>query len=579
MLPVITNPPASQTVAAGANATLSVGATGTGLSYQWLFNGAARTGATNQSLTISNVQPADVGAYTVRVRNSALQEVESQAAILEIGPLAGVQSVAKYQDLFGLPPNNGFAAGKSKNLVAAVNEVGFIPVGQGTTASQILNNRESVSGAVDCGVIGGSARWVGLTPTSDGTLIIDTAGSGIDTVLAVFTNNPANLLDPLVPIDCATNAAVGGQNAVQFQARQGVEYFVAVDGNNSAQGVIHCNWRFGLPPVLAGLPTLVPALRAARDGSVTLVVNLSQADPYPDFQWLHNSTQRTGATRQSLTLFHLQPQDAGEYSVVVSNLVGVATGQVAIVMVDVLHLRLTDSRFDSGTEGWTVAGQAGAAPPDFGLVPNVSGGYLSAHDTTGGATWYWRAPIGFLGNQSAAYGGYLAFDLKQTFSDQQFPESDVILIGGGLTLVFSTSTNPGTDWTSYQVPLSESAGWRLNNLAGRQATQEELLRTLASLTNLLIRGKYSHRLDAGDLDNVALVAPSAPLSAILVSHRVSAHQLVFEWPVLGGFQLEAASTLPFTNWATLAPLSVSNGLNSATIDTSSGSFFFRLSKP
>src|SRR6185295_542579 len=102
--------------------------------------GAARAGATGSTLTIGNVQPTDVGAYTVHVRNSALQEVESLAAILEIGPVAGVQSVAKYADLFGTPSGNGLVAGPSKNLVAATGSGGSIPVSSGTTVSQVLNN-------------------------------------------------------------------------------------------------------------------------------------------------------------------------------------------------------------------------------------------------------------------------------------------------------------------------------------------------------------------------------------------------------------------------------------------------------
>src|SRR5262249_36596527 len=40
-LPVITNAPLSQTLAQGATLTLAVGATGSGLTYQWLFNGSA----------------------------------------------------------------------------------------------------------------------------------------------------------------------------------------------------------------------------------------------------------------------------------------------------------------------------------------------------------------------------------------------------------------------------------------------------------------------------------------------------------------------------------------------------------
>src|SRR5262249_33919305 len=68
-LPVtITNQPSSQTVLLGSNATFSVGVASLAApAYQWLQNGLALTnggrisGATNASLTISNVQSNDAG--------------------------------------------------------------------------------------------------------------------------------------------------------------------------------------------------------------------------------------------------------------------------------------------------------------------------------------------------------------------------------------------------------------------------------------------------------------------------------------------------------------------------------------
>lgn len=51
------------------------------LRYQWRFNGLELSGATNTSLTISNVQPADGGAYDVKI-TSAEGAVLSAAARL-----------------------------------------------------------------------------------------------------------------------------------------------------------------------------------------------------------------------------------------------------------------------------------------------------------------------------------------------------------------------------------------------------------------------------------------------------------------------------------------------------------------
>ena len=69
--PNITGPPVSQIVAAGANVSFTVTSTGTApLSYSWKFNGGPLAGATTSTLTITNVQAANQGDYTVVVSNA-----------------------------------------------------------------------------------------------------------------------------------------------------------------------------------------------------------------------------------------------------------------------------------------------------------------------------------------------------------------------------------------------------------------------------------------------------------------------------------------------------------------------------
>src|ERR1700704_317743 len=68
--PVITTQPKSQTAVAGSSVTFTVAATGTTpLGFQWKFNGANLSGATNLTLRLDNVQPANAGSYSVRVSN------------------------------------------------------------------------------------------------------------------------------------------------------------------------------------------------------------------------------------------------------------------------------------------------------------------------------------------------------------------------------------------------------------------------------------------------------------------------------------------------------------------------------
>jgi hypothetical protein len=82
LAPWITAQPQSQTSTAGTDVTLGVMAQGTGpLYYQWLLNGMALPGATDSSLSLSNIQPAQAGTYTVRVTNLAGSVVSEPAVI------------------------------------------------------------------------------------------------------------------------------------------------------------------------------------------------------------------------------------------------------------------------------------------------------------------------------------------------------------------------------------------------------------------------------------------------------------------------------------------------------------------
>jgi hypothetical protein len=68
--PQIVSQPGHHTVSPGSPVTLSVGVTGSQpISYQWLHDGVEIPGATTNGLTLPNVSAADVGHYTVNVRN------------------------------------------------------------------------------------------------------------------------------------------------------------------------------------------------------------------------------------------------------------------------------------------------------------------------------------------------------------------------------------------------------------------------------------------------------------------------------------------------------------------------------
>lgn len=84
---VITARPLNQSVAVGANVTLSVTAAGAGLTYQWLFNGSPLTGATSATYNIPSAQTANAGTYSVRLTSGS--SVETVSAKLTVGGSPG----------------------------------------------------------------------------------------------------------------------------------------------------------------------------------------------------------------------------------------------------------------------------------------------------------------------------------------------------------------------------------------------------------------------------------------------------------------------------------------------------------
>ena len=82
--PLITSQPSSQTACERASTSLSVSATGAGLTYQWRKNSTNLTGATSETLTLNNVGAGDAGLYDCVISNPCGASVTSNAATLTV---------------------------------------------------------------------------------------------------------------------------------------------------------------------------------------------------------------------------------------------------------------------------------------------------------------------------------------------------------------------------------------------------------------------------------------------------------------------------------------------------------------
>ncbi len=233
--PSITSQPASQTRVAGTTATFSVTATGDQpLSYQWLFNGTNLTdggnlfGSATSTLTITNVNLASAGNYSVVVSN-ALFIVPSANATLTVIP-AATPSVALTELRLlnggsdGAFPFAGLIQGKDGNLYGTAE-------GGGTTFHGTIF-RLTLSGTFSTlysfpGGTNGANPYARLAQTTNGNFYGTTANGGKGGYGTLFrmTNSStvtnlysfANGNDGAYPQSGLTPGADGNFYSVSFQ--------------------------------------------------------------------------------------------------------------------------------------------------------------------------------------------------------------------------------------------------------------------------------------------------------------------------------------------------------------------------
>jgi hypothetical protein len=182
------------------------------------------------------------------------------------------------------------------------------------------------------------------------------------------------------------------------------------------------------------------------------------------------------------------------------------------------------SDFNSSADGWTTivvsAGQTYAVT--YNSAGGNPGGFISVDLSSTLPTPYYfytdrffDAPAKFLGNHNLSYNQNLTFDLQQSSSGTDVTAAEVILTGGGISVVHPVSSSPSTSsWSSYSVLLKET-GWKVGSLTGAAATLNDMKTVLSNITALRIRsqfignftGNYSGRLDNVVLNIATLATP------------------------------------------------------------------------
>ena len=258
-------PTPGQTVPEGSNATMSVTATGSGLSHQWTLNGAPIRGATNTSLTVTDIHIEDVGTYQLETRTTTGRRTLSEPMVLEIGPITEIQSRAKKRDVqfieafYSVPASGGGAM--AMFVTGSTNP--YVSVSAGTSSGiQIINTFGGGSSTGTCAGIASPTRYMGVMPVDDGEFVVHTAGSTVRTALEVH-----RVIDDYGTTRCVDRSE-GLPSYLRFSATRRARYIlVAAADAPGVTGAVQLNWSFGvfLSIATTNVTNAVISWRAPRD--------------------------------------------------------------------------------------------------------------------------------------------------------------------------------------------------------------------------------------------------------------------------------------------------------------------------
>jgi len=343
--PGIQTQPQNLTVTQDQNASFSVVANGSApFSYQWYFNGAAMSGATNASLTLNDVQPAQAGSYTVMVSNP-VGNLTSQAAALTVNVPPSIttqpqsqwvtpgQNIAlsvaasgtatlTYQWYF-----NGSSLGHTaRSATLTVNNIGSNNLGNYTV---VVQNQWGSATSVVATLAFMVPPEITTQPQSE-TLIL---GQNAEfSVMATSTGTPSYQwsLNGTALFE-ATNATL---SLTDVQATNAGSYVVVVTNNAGSTTSAVATLTVLVPPGLQTQPNNVAVIQS-QNASFSVVANGSAPFSY---QWSFNGTAMSSDTNAILTLTNAQTTQAGSYTVVVMNPAGSVTSQVAVLTVYIPHV-------------------------------------------------------------------------------------------------------------------------------------------------------------------------------------------------------------------------------------------------
>lgn len=392
--PAIASQPQPQTVNVGQSANFSVIASGTApLGYQWQFNGGAIAGATQSSYTKNGVQLADGGNYSVVISNGVGITNSSNALLTVISGGGGNSTNILAQWNFNITTNTTsplpsvgsgtsalvggatatFAGGSTTDTNAsnnAWNTTSYPAQGAGNKTRGAQFNvstvgYQNISLRWDQKLSNAASKYTRLQYSTNGIDFVDFNLITISNTTTAFESK-TNDLSGLAGV--GNNANFAFRIVSEFESTAintaNANYITSTGSSYATGGTIRFDMMTisGTPIPSATLPSITsqPQSQASVVGNnVTFSVSAT-GTPLLAYQWKYNSGAIAGATDSSLTLSTITTNQAGNYSVVVSNSAGLVTSSNALLSVYSTAAATVSSITYSGSQAqFNIAGVPG----------------------------------------------------------------------------------------------------------------------------------------------------------------------------------------------------------------------------
>ena len=379
-VPRIVVQPAGQTIVEGQTANFAVEITSsTPPNYQWRFNGADVSGATNSSYTLSNVtKAANDGSYSV-VINNQIGSVTSAPAVLVINYFLHASANPPAGGTILVSPDQvGYTSTNTVNLIATANP-DFVFVGWSqdvlstsnsinvtmtssktlvanfiSTADLIIDNPDATYagvwtiGSAGADKYGSYYQYASTQPGFSGaadafyTPNIIAAGRYDVSIWYSQGTNRTQRAQVLVAyagdalqttIDQTTGGGKWHLIAAGKQFAEGTDGFVDIgnntDENNRIVVADAVRFTYNTGPLIYSQPQSL-TVNASENATFSVLAASSGQLAY---QWRFNGANIAGATSSSYTRSAAQGSDAGNYTVVLSNSVESVTSATAALTV------------------------------------------------------------------------------------------------------------------------------------------------------------------------------------------------------------------------------------------------------